>query len=67
MTLYTQGNECKKTGKVTAKAKKILDENSIYYKEIDVNKNPNYSNLEIASALAMDTGYQQVPNIYFGH
>jgi glutaredoxin len=66
VVMWTLGDKCVQTGKQARKAKKLLRSHGIEFQEVDVSKlSPEKQNLT-KLALQLETGYTQLPNIYFG-
>ena len=66
VTIFTQGEDCQSSGRITHQTKKLLMNNNIYFKEINMKENPIFTNKQIYQALFMHSGYRSLPNIYFG-
>jgi len=64
--LWTKGEHCSRTGRQTAMAKELLDKHEIEYDEICISHGSQKVQNEVVAALALDTGYMNFPNIYFG-
>ena len=66
VTIWTKGDDCQKSGKLSKKAKKLLTKNNIEFEEKTVVNSGKQSQQMVSYYLLMHTGYGNFPNIYFG-
>ena len=66
VVLWTKGDSCTKSGRHSAKAKELLKKHAIEFREISLTEVSTPILNQITSALALDTGYLNFPNIYYG-